>query len=71
MSDEYRIEFAIQRRSDGEDDFTEVGFGSSGGWGDVDQAAHIVSSMVQNREWETEAGQPEPSSVDCWSSVSS
>lgn len=57
---EYRIEFSIQRRDDGAADFTEVGFGSSGAWSDVDQAAHDLQSAVVNREWETSAGMPAP-----------
>lgn len=60
MSD-YRIEFAIQRRREGEDDFAEIGFGSSGTWSSPEQAAHILQSAVQNREWETTDGMPEPS----------
>lgn len=56
---EYRIEFSIQRR-DGEDDFTEIGFGSSGAWSDLDQAAHMVESAIVNREWETLPGMPDP-----------
>jgi hypothetical protein len=60
----YRIEFQIQRREASDEDFTEVGFGSSGGWGTVNQAAHILGSMVDNREWETTAGMPDPDSVD-------
>lgn len=60
---EYRIEYQIQRSIDG-GEFDEIGFGSSGGCSDVDQAAHMVSSAVQNREWETEPGQPEPEEVD-------
>jgi hypothetical protein len=50
---EYRIEFSIHRRDDGAEDFAEIGFGSSGAWSDVDQAAYEVGSAVQNREWET------------------
>lgn len=60
---EYRIEYQIQRSIDGSE-FDEIGFGSSGGWSDVDQAAHMVSSAVQSREWETAPGQPEPEEVD-------
>ena len=60
---EYRIEYQIQRSADGED-FEEIGFGSSGEWSDVDQAMHMAASAVQNREWETEQGQPEPEEVD-------
>jgi hypothetical protein len=58
---DYRIDYTITRRQDGEDDFTEIGFGSSGAWSDVSQAAHMVQSSVQNREWETSEGMPDPS----------
>lgn len=60
---EFRIEFQIQRADD-DGEFEEIGFGSSGAWSDVDQAMHIASSAVQNREWETLPGQPDPSAVD-------
>ena len=60
MSAEFRIEFTIMRRRDGEEDFTEIGFGSSGAWSEVDQAMYMASSTVQNREWETSPGMPEP-----------
>ena len=62
---EYRIEFAIQRRraTDDEDDFTEIGFGSSGAWGSLDACAHMLVSAVQNGEWEKEAGMPSPDDV--------
>ena len=60
---DYRIEFSIQRRADGEDDFAEVGFGSSGAEGTVDQAAYMVESVVQNRAWETNPGMPDPDSL--------
>lgn len=64
MSDiEYRIEFQIQRCTNGAD-FEEIGFGSSGAWDDVDTAAHMLASAVQSREWETDPGQPDPSEVD-------
>lgn len=60
---EYRIVFQIQRQLDGEDDFTEIGFGSSGAWGSVEQACHIVGSLIDNGNWETEPGMPDPSDV--------
>lgn len=60
---EYHIEFQLQRAGAGEEDFEEIGFGSTGGWSDVDQAAHILISMIQNREWETENGMPDPDSI--------
>lgn len=60
---EYRVEYTIQRRQDGEDDFTDIGFGSSGGWGSLDQAMHMASSAVECYEWETEPGMPDPEQI--------
>lgn len=65
MSREFRIEYTIQANSaDGEEDWADIGFGSSGAWSDVDTAVHMVESDVQNRGWETEPGMPEPGAVD-------
>lgn len=61
---EYRIEFSIQRKADTDDEYVEVGFGSSGACGTVDDAAYQVEPVVQNRMWETEPGQPDPDTVD-------
>lgn len=61
---EYRIEFSITRRLPDEDDFTEIGFGSSGAWGSVEQAEHMMGSAISSREWETGPGMPDPSEVD-------
>ena len=61
---EYRIEYTIQRRRPGDEDFTDIGFGSSGGWADVDAALYAMSSDVDNRQWETKAGMPDPREVD-------
>ena len=60
---EYRIEFSIQRRQAGEDDFTEIGFGSSGAWRDLDACTHSLDSGVSNGEWETEGDMPNPADV--------
>lgn len=61
----YRIEYSIQRADDeDEQDFVEVGFGSSGTWSDVDQAAFALSSYIQNRQWETTGDMPDPDDVD-------
>jgi hypothetical protein len=57
---EYRIDYTITRRRDGEDDFTEIGFGSSGAWDDLAACTHMVNSAVTNGVWETEPGQPDP-----------
>ena len=64
MSTEYRIEFSIQRCTDPEGgEFVEIGFGSSGEWADLDMASHMVTSLVDNGEWETELGHPSPDAV--------
>lgn len=60
---EYRIEYTIQRQRPGEDDFTDIGFGSSGGWGDIDAAVYAISSDVQNGNWEREGEMPDPDEV--------
>lgn len=59
----YRIEYSIQRAESDEGDFEEVGFGSSGGWSTPAEAAHMLSSAVQNYGWETEKGQPDPDEI--------
>lgn len=61
---EYRIEFSVKRRCDGEEDFTEIGFGSSGAWSDVDAAGYAAETLIQRREWETEPGMPDPGEAD-------
>lgn len=62
---EYRIEFSIQRADNEDGDFTEIGFGSSGTWDDLDACTHSIDSAVTNGEWETYAGMPDPSAVMC------
>lgn len=57
---EYRIEYQIQRQLPGQDDFTEVGFGSSGGWGSIDAALFSLESYVSRGQWETTEGMPDP-----------
>lgn len=61
---EYRIEFTIQRADKFGDEFVDVGFGSSGGWNCVAAAAHAVNSQIQNQEWETEPGMPDPDELE-------
>lgn len=60
---EYRIEYSIQRRTDDDDDFVEIGFGSSGAHDDMDAAAYALESMVTRGEWETEPGMPDPDDI--------
>lgn len=61
--DEYRIDYTVHRRRDGEEDFTEIGFGTSGDWFTPAGAAHMVESAVQRYDWESEPGMPEPEDV--------
>jgi hypothetical protein len=60
MTTEYRIEYSIQRQTPDDDDFTEIGFGSSGAWDSVDQAAYMLGSDVSHGAWETRPGMPDP-----------
>ena len=60
----YRIEFSIQHRKESDGNFTEIGFGSTSGSGDVDAALYEVQSVVQNRQWDTRPGMPDPATVD-------
>lgn len=51
---EYRIEYTISSSEDGfNGQETEVGFGSSGTWGSIEDCLHMVESDVQNGLWET------------------
>ncbi len=60
---EYRIDFTITRRQGNEDDFTEIGFGSSGARKNLYDCAHSLEYAVAHGEWETEAGMPDPDDV--------
>lgn len=63
-NDEFRIEYTITRRRAGQDeDFTEIGFGTSGTWSSLEQCAHMLTSDVQNKQWETTGGMPDPEEV--------
>lgn len=57
MSEEFRIDFSIMRRREGEEDFAEYGFGSTTAENSIDMASHMALSCLQNEEWdETESG---------------
>ena len=49
---EYRVDFSILRRRSGDEDFTEIGFGSTMPEASIDQAAHMALSALQNDEWD-------------------
>lgn len=61
---EFRIEYSIQRAKSEDDDFQEVGFGSSGSWDDIDSALYAIDSSIQRREWEITGNMPDPDSVE-------
>ena len=45
---EYEIAYSLRRRKPGDDDYAEIGFGSSGGWNSPNACAYAVGSDVQN-----------------------
>lgn len=53
----YEIVFTIKKAG------AEIGFGAVVA-STVEAAAYGVDSLIQNREWETEPGMPDPSEVD-------
>ena len=57
---EYEIAYSLRRRKPGDDDYAEIGFGSSGGWNSLNACAYAVESDIQNYCWETERGMPDP-----------
>ena len=57
---EYEITYSLRRRQPDDDDYTEIGFGSSGGWSSPEACAYAVGSYIQNYCWETECGMPDP-----------
>lgn len=60
---EYRIEYTIQV-NEGDEEWPEVGFGSSGAWDSVNEALYAVESYIQNQQWETEPGMPDPKELE-------
>ncbi len=66
MSDnetDYEIVYTLRRRLPGDEDFSEIGFGTSGMWSTPGECAHMLSSDVQNYAWEVEAGMPDPDGI--------
>jgi hypothetical protein len=47
----------------GDEDFTEIGFGSSGAWASPEFAAEMLAADLQRGTWETSDGMPDPDSV--------
>ena len=60
---EYEITYSLRCRQPDDDDYTEIGFGSSGGWSSPEACAYAVGSDIQNYCWETERGMPDPDKI--------
>lgn len=60
---EYEIDYTIKRKRPGDDDFVEIGFSSSGQWGELDWAAQTVVDNIRARSWATDSGMPDPATV--------
>lgn len=63
VSVEYRIDYTITRRGPSDEDFEEIGFGSSGAWETIDAAEHAMGSDVENYQWETSGDMPDPQEI--------
>jgi len=63
MAVEYRIEFTIQGRGPDDEDFKDIGFGSSGAWDTPSQCSHMVGSAIDNYDWETSPDMPDPGAI--------
>lgn len=63
MSAKYRITFTIEGRGPDDDDFTDVGFGSSGSWPTIKAALNDLDAIIEHGQWETGAGMPEPADL--------
>lgn len=60
---EYRIEYTVQRKMPDDDDFVDIGFGSSGECDSPSSATFALGSYVDNWQWETEGAMPDPEDV--------
>lgn len=60
---DYEIVYQLRRRRPGEEDYSEIGFGATAGWDSPEQCADMVLADVQNYQWETEDGQPDPDTI--------
>ena len=60
---EYEIIYTLRRRMADEEDFSDIGFSTSGAWTSPEQCAHIVTSDIQNYRWETEGDMPDPGQI--------
>lgn len=49
---DYRIDFSIMKREDGEEDFTEFAFGSTMSSSTILEAGFDAHAGIQNEEWD-------------------
>lgn len=52
MVSEYRIDFSIMRREEGEEDFSEYAFGSTWAESSIYAAGYMALSAIQNEEYD-------------------
>ncbi|WP_341856403.1 hypothetical protein [Brachybacterium sp. GPGPB12] len=49
---DYRIDFSIMRREEGEEDFSEYAFGSTASSETIQEAGFDAYAAIQNEEWD-------------------
>ena len=59
----YEIEYTLRRYTGGSEEPEEIGFGASGRCADIDAALYAIQSDIQNDQWETEPGMPDPDEI--------
>jgi hypothetical protein len=64
VTGEFRIDYTITYRGPDDEDFREIGFGSTYAHANVNDAAGDVEALIQNRLWETTGDMPDPETVD-------
>ena len=60
---EYEIEYTIRRYTGSSEEPEEIGFGASGRCADIDAVLYAIQSDIQNDQWETEPGMPDPDEI--------
>ena len=60
---EYEIEYTLRRYTGGSDEPEEIGFGASGRCARIVDALYAIQSDIQNDQWETEPGMPDPDEI--------
>ena len=60
---EYEITYTLRLYRDGSEEPEEIGFGASGRCADIGDALYAIQSDIQNDQWETEPGMPDPDEI--------